>query len=270
MVHVAEHNAELAGLPIHWLSAPSDGPPPLYVHGVPNAAAMWRPFLELTGGVAIDLPGFGRSGKPGHFDYSIAGYRDFLGRFVDMLGVTDFKLVVHDWGAVGLGLAQDRPRLVDRLVVLGAVPLLPGYRWHRIARVWRTPMLGELAMGATSPRVLRLVTREANVTPGPLPPDELDAIAAAFDHGTQRAILKLYRSADPDVLAAAGRGLGRIAAPALIVWGAHDPYIPAGFAAAYAEALGGTAETVILPDAGHWSWLDRPDLVNRVAAFLAG
>ena len=42
-----------------------------------------------------------------------------------------------------------------------------------------------------------------------------------FDHGTQRAILKLYRSADPDVLARAGERLGEVRCPALVRLGRH-------------------------------------------------
>ena len=109
-----------------------------------------------------------------------------------------------------------------------------------------------------------------NVTPGPLPAAELEAIAEHFDHGTQRAILKLYRSAPPDALAAAGARLATIGAPALIVWGDRDPYLPPRFADAYAAALGGPSEVVHLPDAGHYPWLDRPDAIDRAAAFLEG
>ena len=50
-----------------------------------------------------------------------------------------------------------------------------------------------------------------------------------FDQGTQRAILRLYRSSPPDVLAAAGERLGELDVPALVVWGTRDPYIPARF-----------------------------------------
>ena len=62
------------------------------------------------------------------------------------------------------------------------------------------------------------------------------ASASDFDHGTQRAILKLYRSAPPDVLAAAGERLGELAAPALVVWGERATRTSATeFAHAYAE-----------------------------------
>ena len=34
---------------------------------------------------------------------------------------------------------------IERLVVTNAIPFLPGYRWHYMARIWRTPILGELS-----------------------------------------------------------------------------------------------------------------------------
>ena len=59
-------------------SAQSGDAPTLYLHGVPTHSYDWVPFLERTGGIAPDLPGFGRSAKPADFDYSIAGYDRFL------------------------------------------------------------------------------------------------------------------------------------------------------------------------------------------------
>jgi pimeloyl-ACP methyl ester carboxylesterase len=270
MATVEEHTGELDGLPVRWLSADSgSATPTLYVHGVPNTSDLWGPFLERSGGIAVDLPGFGQSGKAANLDYTIGGYGDFLERFTAELGLDRFALVMHDWGVVGLELAQREPRRIARLAIISGVPLLPGFRWHRIARSWRTPVIGELAMGASTPAVLRFISREGNVKPGPLPEEFLAPLIAYFDHGTQRAILKLYRQSPPAVLAQAGTRLGTLEAPALIAWGEQDPYVPSRFAEQYASALGGVADMVLLPDAGHWPWLDRPDLVDRVAAFLS-
>jgi pimeloyl-ACP methyl ester carboxylesterase len=266
---VSDHAGDLDGLPIFWRSAPSPNGavPPLYLHGVPTNSDDWLPFLERTGGLAPDLPGFGRSGKPGSLRYTIDEYGDFLERYLDLLEVERVSLVVHDWGVVGLAFAQRHPERIERLVVINAITFMPGYRWHRTARLWRTPVLGELVMGSTNRRLLRFTSKESNATPGPMPDAWLDTVLDHFDQGTQRAILRLYRSSPPEVLAAAGSHLARLEMPALVVWGTRDPYIPARFGRAYAEALP-NAELLELADAGHWPWLDRPDAIDRVADFL--
>lgn len=267
---VAEHTGELDGQPVFWRSAPGPEPahaPVLYVHGVPTSGEDWLPFLERTGGLAPDLPGFGRSGKGGHNDYSLEGIARFVERFLDeVVHAEHVRLVVHDWGAAALAFAQRAPERVERLVVLDAVPLLPGYRWHRVARLWRTPLLGELAMGFTSRRTLARALRPAFA--GPVPEGFAEAAMRHFDQGTQRAILRLYRSADEASLAAAGRDLSRLGAPALVGWGARDPYISSRFGEQYAAELP-DARVAIVEDAGHWPWLDRPDLIDRIATFLA-
>ena len=107
------------------------------------------PFLERTGGVAMDLPGFGRSAKPADFDYSIDGLRapGSTRSATHARAGSATGLLVHDWGSVGLAMAQREPERLERLVVINAVPFLPGYSWHRFARIWRTPLLGELFQG---------------------------------------------------------------------------------------------------------------------------
>ena len=212
-MEIAEEHAEVAGLEIHWLRA--GDAPVLYLHGVPTGSFDWIPFLERIGGVAPDLPGFGRSAKPGDFDYSIAGYDRFLEAFTERVGLERFSLVVHDWGGAGLVFAQRFPERIEKLVLFTALPLLPGYRWHRVARGWRTPVIGELMMGFTTRRGLR---RE-------LPRELADRAWEHFDQGTQRAILRLYRSAPPELLERSGARLGELRAPALILWPEDDPYI---------------------------------------------
>ena len=137
-----------------------------------------------------------------------------------------------------------------------------------MARIWRTPVLGELAMGSTNRFTAGILTRESNTTPGPLPDEWIDSVFDHFDQGTQRAILRLYRSSPPSVLEAAGRGLSEIDAPALVVWGMEDPYIPSRFARAYADALT-DAQVLELAGAGHWPWLDRPETIGHVVDFLS-
>jgi len=254
---ITEHSEEVAGLNVTWRSA--GDAPILYVHGVPTDGDDWLPFLEQTGGFAPDLPGFGRSSKRGDLDYSMEGLGRFAEAFADARGLERMSLVVHDWGAVGLLFAMRAPERIERLVVINAIPFLPGYRWHRIARIWRRRGAGELFMGGISAGSL-----------GRLAPDlkpRARVIAHRFDQGTQRAVLRLYRSAPEDVLARAGERLGLIDCPALVLWGERDPYIPPRFAQAYADALPDAAARVV-EGAGHWPWLQQPDLVRDVSSWL--
>ena len=253
---VQTERADIDGLPVRWLRAPGDDPPVLYVHGVPDSADLWAPFLARGGGIAVDLPGFGESGKPAEWPYSAAGYRRFLGRFLDHLGIERVRLVAHDWGAVGLMLGER----VERTVAIAALPFAADHRWPRVARAWRTPVVGELTMGFTG----RATLRRAGLSR-----EHADAVLRHFDHGTQRAILKLYRGATPSTLAAAGQALRDLRAPTLVLWGADDPYLPPAHAGKLAAALGGPTAVEVVPEAGHWPWLDRPELHDRVQEHLA-
>jgi pimeloyl-ACP methyl ester carboxylesterase len=283
-VRVDEHTIELAGSPVFYRSAPAPGadasPPgrgaqtteavPLYLHGIPTSSDDWTEALTRTGGVAPDLPGFGRTGKGGQLDLSINGHADFVEALLAALGIERVQLVLHDWGAAGgLGFAQRHPDRVERIVLVNALALNAAFRWRGLARTWRRPVLGELTMGSVNRRLLARYLRRASTRDESWPDSRVGAIWEQFDQGTQRAILRLHRDADEQTLARAEQGLSSLAMPALVLWGERDPWLPPAVGETYAHALPeATFEAV--PDAGHWPWLDRPELVERIAEFLAG
>lgn len=264
-VEVTDHSGELFGQPVFWRSAPAEGAPTLYVHGVPTSSDDWLPFLARTGGLAPDLLGFGRSGKGGQNDYSPEGIAAFVERYLDMVGVERIKLVVHDWGAAALLFAARHPERIERLVIVNAVPLLPGYRWHPMARLWRRPGVGEFVMGLSFKLTAKPILAPAFA--GAVPKEFLSAAWRHFDQGTQRAILRLYRSAPESRLAELGRDLSHVDAPTLVLWGALDPFIPVRFAHDYAARIAG-ARVEEVQEAGHWPWLDQPRLIARIADFI--
>lgn len=265
---VTEETIELDDQPVFLRRAGDDDVPIVYLHGLPTSSLDWLTPLALGGGIAVDLPGFGRSGKRGDLDYSLAGHARFLDRLLDALGIDRLRLCAHDWGAaVGLAWAGEQPERVERLVVVDAVPLLGGFRWRGPARLVRTPVVGPIAVGLATRRVLRRASRRASAGRGPMPEAFVASVAEHFDLGTERATLALLRSADPELLAQAGANLGAIGAPSLVLWGEQDPYIPVRFGAGYAAALG-DATLEVVPDAGHWPWIDRPELSARIVAHL--
>lgn len=247
--------------------------PVLFVHGSPTSSADWEPFMQRLErpSVALDLPGWGASERRStdELDHSMHGLARIVERFRQTLGIDGYDLVVHDWGVVGLIAALRRPDQLGRLAVINAVPILPGYRWHWLARwFWRVPVAGELANATTTRAGLKLLSRQATAGRGAADDDWLDSIWATWTRGTWPQLLQLYRSADPGLLAAAGVGLERIDAPALVVWGTEDPYLPQSFGRAYAERLP-SARLVELDRASHWPWLDRPEVIEIVTEFLS-
>jgi pimeloyl-ACP methyl ester carboxylesterase len=237
----------------------------VFVHGNPGSSQDWERLLQRVGrlarAVAWDHPGFGRADKPADFAYTIHGYAAHLARCLDALGITRVHLVGHDWGGPwGLRWAVDHPDGLASATMINSGVLL-GYRWHYLARIWRTPVLGEVFTATTTRAGFGLLLRHGN--PRGLPRAFVDRMYADLDRGTRRAILALYR-ATPDPagglapIAAALRPLDR---PALVVWGRHDPYIPVEQAERQREAFP-RARVVILDDSGHWPFADNPEGVE--------
>lgn len=270
----AIEEAELVvdGTRVFYRRVPGEGVPAVYCHGNPTHGEDWVPFMERGGhSIAIDMPGWGRSDRPdpARFDYSMYGLSAFLEGCLDELGVTRRKLVVHDWGALALIGAQRRPELVEKLVVINAVPLLPGYRWHWVAQIWRRRGLGELANATTTRWGTERTLRQAKGDRGPMPTAFVDSIWRHWNKGTGDAVLALYRHADPDRLADAGKDLSKLTCPTFVLWGARDPYFTPKIAEAYARALP-SSKLELAEGAGHWPWIDSPELIDTVADFLAG
>jgi len=268
-MQVTSETIELDEQPVFLLRAGDEDVPILYLHGVPTSADDWLPFLREGGGVAVDLPGFGRSGKRGDGDFTVEGWARWVPRLLDALGIERVRLCVHDWGAAGLVWAAREPHRVVRAAVLNGAPLVGGLPLPRHARVLALPGAGELGVGFATPRALGRFLRRG-MADGAEPDRAWFAdVGARFDQGSQRALLRLLRAATPAAREAAGRALRELAVPTLVAWGGSDPWYPPRNGQAYAAVLP-ESELVELPDAGHWPWLEDPSLVARVIAYLHG
>lgn len=269
---ISQRTIVLDGIEIFIRETAGQGTPTVFVHGNPTNSAEWIPFLERVEGpaIAFDLPGFGRSSRPDrlHFDHTLPAYANFVERLLGLIAPARYRLVVQDWGGLALIPAMRHPQRVERLVIIDAVPLLAGYRWHWLARIWRRRVLGELLNATNSKAATALLLRQARPGHRPMPTEFVEMIWEHWDAGMGRAVLALYRSADPHILAAYGSRLGSLTCPALVVWGVDDPFIGVEFGRGYATALPG-AELLEVPGAGHWPWIDRPDLIERISLFLA-
>jgi pimeloyl-ACP methyl ester carboxylesterase len=246
----------------------------LFVHGNPGSGRDWEALVDAVGefgrALAMDLPGFGQADKPRDFEYHVGSYAAFLQGALEQLGVTRVHLVIHDFGGpFGLLWGLQHPDAWASVVLVN-IGVLPGYTWHKAARRWRTPVLGELTQAWIPRWGWRRAMAGAN--PKGLPREFVDQMYDNYDRRTRRTVLELYR-ATPDPGAAAGELGAAIKAldkPALVVWGMKDPFISGQYADRQAEFFD-VQEVVKLPESGHWPFQDDPEAVKAaIVPFLRG
>lgn len=237
----------------------------VFVHGNPGGGGDWVPLMEPVAEfatvVAPDMPGFAGADKRADQDYTLAGYARHLGGVIDQLGIERVHLVGHDFGGpMSLTWAAANPAKVASVTLINTGVLLD-YGWHRMARLWRTPLVGELAMRTTTDRVAQFVLRHDNPA---LPDAWLHRIAGHLTPaGTKRAVLRLYRSTQDRDMKALVAPLRARAPRALVVWGDADVYIPAEQAERQREVFP-DVRVEMLPGVGHWAWLEQPDRVAEI------
>ena len=269
-VTVNESKITIAGItgPLLQAGDESSSEAVVFVHGNPGLSHEWDRLIEKVGrfgrAVAFDMPGFGHADKPADWNYSVQGFADHLQAGIEHLGIKKVHLVVHDfggpWGMHWAGMYPDR---LASVVLLNS-GLWLDYDWHFVAKIWRTPWLGELFMAITTRPAFHILCRIGN--PRGIPNARINAMFDTFDKGTRNAVLKLYRSSphpDPAVtdLAAKLKPYNR---PALVVWGKADPYLPARKLAERQKDGFPSARIEIFEDSGHWPYHDNPERADEV------
>ena len=245
----------------------------VYVHGNPGSARDWHDLMGRSGefarSLAMDMPGFGRADKPRQFAIPVEGYAEFLTAALGELGVKRAHLVLHDFGGPwGLGWAAVNQDAFASAVLMNT-GVLVGFELHSTGKLWARPVVGELVMAATTRGAFTKALLQGDARP--LPREYIDQMYDHYDRATRRTVLRLYRNrADDDALrAVAGlfRGLDR---PALVLWGAKDPFVAVRHAEQQRDAFP-RAEVKLLPDSGHWPFADDPEgVAEAVVPWLRG
>lgn len=87
---------------LHYIDE-GEGDPILFIHGVPTSSYLWRnivPTLAKQGRcIAVDLIGFGQSGKP-DIEYSVHDHIRYITAFIEALSLKNVTLMMHAWGSV--------------------------------------------------------------------------------------------------------------------------------------------------------------------------
>ena len=242
----------------------------VFVHGNPGPATDWRRLLTQVGefarAVAPDMPGYCGADKPRDFRYTIDGYAEHLAGLLDSLAINRAHLVLHDFGGPwGLTWAVRHPEMLASATLINS-GVLPDYKWHHYARIWRTPGVGELFQLTANRPGFRMLLRRENPR---LSTEAIDRIYdAARGWPTKRAILKLYRASPVSLMRGPIEALHELDRPALVLWGTDDAYLPWQLAERQHMAFP-SARIELLEGLGHWPFHEDPaQVAELVLPFL--
>ena len=235
----------------------------VFVHGVPETAALWdnlRARLDAES-VALAMPGFGCP-RPAGFGATKDDYVGWLRDELECLG-EPADLIGHDWGAgLTYRVVTAHPELIRSWAADVANVVHPDYVWHEFARIWQTPGDGEafFADQAASTPEQRAAVFEAFGVPH----EDALALASGSDETMASCILDLYRSATPNVYADWKDSLGPTPAPGLVLWPTVDPFGDEAKSREVAEMLG--ARHHALDGLSHWWPLQAPAATAGILA----
>ncbi len=276
---------DVAGVRLHYMDWPGDGPTLLCIHGLTGNGRFWdalayrlHPRQRL---IAVDLRGRGQSDKPPAGNYGLAVHARDMAALVQSLGTGPVVVIGHSMGAfVGALLAADHPELVSRLVLVDG----GGVGGDMTEESIRDQIKSSLArLTAVFPSFSAYLTYWRQVPfLNPWCPEFESFLAADVQERPDGTVVSraLPAAIEEDVHKNVGEYhmaevLPRITAPSLVLWapvGLMDPARPLlpGPVAEQVANLLPRGRLLTVAGANHYTVLLAPACLDQVATTLAG
>jgi len=245
---------------------PREAEPIVLIHCFTCAIDWWDAMMPRLDRdhrvVAIDLLGHGGSEKPTS-GYSIPNQADLVAQALAKLGVSDAEVVGHSLGgAVAVALAQQSPRLVNRVAIVDTPPTHEDSDLGLVAKLGFAPVIGQF-FWRVKPDFAVKKGLEIAFAPGYDVPEKFvedvdrmnfsayDDSAKAFDDYTKEEPLD--------------RRIEETGKPLLVMMGAEEQLIhePAKRLAEYRATYPGT-RTKLIAGAGHSPNVEKPAISSAL------
>lgn len=268
--------AEIEGCDVCYVDV-GEGPALLLVHGLGGSMTNWAPTIEHFRGthrvVALDLPGFGRSGIP-EGDADVELFARTVRSLLWRLGIERVSVAGNSMGGLlSLYLALEHPDMIENLVLVDSAgghrfPRALSRALRRLPLSWLKTMV--LFFVSIVPRYSLLYRVAGVYNLNPYTRVLLDEACGTARRPDVERYMEWYISATRMALGTcyAGR-CGELSKPTLIVWGQKDMGLPLKVGQALNVLINGSY-LVAVPRAAHVPQLDQPELFNAaVERFLA-
>jgi pimeloyl-ACP methyl ester carboxylesterase len=259
------------------------GPTLVVLHGFPTSSYDWSAaFSGLTAHhrvVLVDLPGFGLSGKPKIYSYSLLEQTDVLLDVCNRLDVREAHVAAHDMGtSIACELVARResgglPFSLQSLTLMNGSVHFEMARLTASQRALRRPLLGRVFARLSSRTTFKLQFRRLFGRADAVPDDELDRLweLVRYNDGVAR-MPQIIRYVEERQQRAPRwvPPLSRLDIPSLILWGRRDPVSVYAIAERLAAEVP-NSRLVTLEGLGHYPQMEDPARVSdAIGTFIAG
>jgi pimeloyl-ACP methyl ester carboxylesterase len=265
---------DVGGTDVAYVDSGGTGDPLVFVHGLSSYLGFWEYQLEHFAKahrvLALDLPGYGASGRP-DAPYTPPWYAEICAGFAEALSLDRATWVGHSMGGqIVMTLALAHPERVERLVLAapaGFEDLGPG-AGRFLKRWWHERRAMEATPDEVRANFLTMVFNRHDASVERLIGERVRLGRSEAFRGTSVAVA---RSVAGMLDHPVRDRLGEITAPTLVVFGTDDRMIPnpvfnGGATAAIAREGAARiphASLVLVPGAGHTVFHDAPEAFNR-------
>lgn len=252
------------------------------LHGYPTSSHDYHPVIDDLAQrfrvIVHDHLGFGQSGKPVSYSYSLLEQADVAIDVWRQAGVSSVRVFAHDYGSsIATELLARRERNLCP-VELESIVLCNGSVHIELAKLLliqvllRSRITGPIVAQVTSKRLFKRNMRKLWSDPSLLGDDDLDIMWGMLIDGGGREVLPRITQYLQDRKLYWHRWVGALQTtdmPLGFIWGADDPIIGADVARVHhAESAGSKLE--ILEGVGHYPMLEAPDRWTRALISMIG
>jgi pimeloyl-ACP methyl ester carboxylesterase len=265
------HFADIDGVRVHYQEKGS-GTPLILIHGYTSSVYSWKDVFEPLSKnfrvIAVDLKGFGFTGKPDG-DYTRRAQATLVARLMDHLKIEKAWLCGNSMGGeISLNFAVQHPQRVAGLILIdssgvkveGTSSLAPSYLL--------VPVVGRVltALALRSDKLVREGLEKSFYDRAKITDDRVAAYYRPLQtRAGQLAALRARTQAsqfpvEPD--------LGKINTRTLIIWGAEDVLIP--LAAGHTmNSLIKDSQLLVFEKCGHLPQEEMPErVVEEITRFI--
>jgi pimeloyl-ACP methyl ester carboxylesterase len=267
------HFADIDGVRVHYQEK-GTGTPLVLLHGFTSSTYSWKDVFEPLSQnfrvIAVDLKGFGFSGKPDG-DYSRRAQATLVGHFLDYLKIEKAWLCGNSMGGeIALNFALQNPQRVDGLILIDSAGVNVTGSGSLAPRYLLLPIVGRVvtALALTSDKLVRQGLEKSFYDQTKVTNERVAFYYRPLKtRGGQLAAVRARTQANEFPVEPE---LGRIRVPTLIIWGAQDALIPleAGYKI---NKLIKESKLVIFDSCGHLPQEEMPArVVDEVTTFISG